>query len=49
MVPAFLLGRTVADEWTMMLGESRGWRELIVSEDTEKDDDAKTVVTGASA
>ena len=49
MIPAFLLCRTGADEWIMMLGESRGWRELIVNEDTEEDDDVETTATGVSA
>ena len=49
MVPAFLLCRTVADEWTMMLDKNRGWLELIDREDTEKDDEDETVLTGDSA
>ena len=49
MIPAFLLCRTGADEWATMLGESRGWQELIADEDTEEDDDVKTTATGFSA
>ena len=49
MVPAFLLCRTVADEWTKMLEKNRGWFELVNGDDTEEDDKVEIALTGASA
>ena len=49
MIPAFLLCESSTDEWVTMLGESRVWEELLLDEDTDGEDEAKTTATGYSA